>query len=201
MTRRVTYFAGGAAFLLLAAWFLLLWSPKGSELSDARDRNAAAEQKMSELQLKLDRLKALERRSPELQASRDRLVSAVPDKAELAQFILDTNDAAAKAGVDFLSINPNTPAISAIPGAPSAVHVQLTVSGDYFATLNFLDRLTELPRLVLIDQVQLLPAGEEAGGKLSANLSGDIFTTQPPAAVAGLPSPAATATTTTTVQP
>src|SRR4051794_27969432 len=94
VTRRISVMALVAALVLVAAWFLLLWSPKGGELADARTRKRAAEQKVNELQVKLDRLKDAEKREPELDAQRDRLASAVPEKPEVAQFLLEANDAA-----------------------------------------------------------------------------------------------------------
>jgi Tfp pilus assembly protein PilO len=203
VNRRIAMFAGGAMIVLLGAWFMLLWSPKGSELDAARTRKETAEAKANELQVKLDRLKDGQRRSPELLAARDRLVSAVPEHPQLAEFILDTNDAATKAGVDFVSISPTAVSVSKVPGGPPSVAVSLEVSGDYAATLNFLDRLAELPRIVVLDEVQMTP-GEE--GKLTAHLGGNIFTTEEPAVpvAAGAPTAAATtatSTTTTTVAP
>lgn len=191
-------FAGGAMIVLLGAWFMLLWSPKGSELKDARAQQVAAKQQVTELQVKLDRLKDGERRSPELLATQDRLESAVPEHAQLAEFILDVNDAATKARVDFVAITPSPPGPSTVPGGPPSIKLRLEVSGDYFATLEFLDLLADLPRLVVLDEVQLDPT---EGEKLSADLGGSIFTTQPPAVPAGTTATTTPATTTTTVKP
>jgi Tfp pilus assembly protein PilO len=194
-------FAGGAALALLAVWFLLLWSPKGSELSDAKERKTAAEQKVSELELKVARLEDAQEHEPELLATYDRLASAVPADPQLAQFILETNDAAAKAAVDFISITPAPVAVPKRPGQPPVIGIKLSISGDYFATLNFLDRLADLPRIVVLDEVQFRPSTDNA--KLGAELSGSIFTTQVPVpktpTVASIPG--ASTTTTTTVKP
>lgn len=200
MSRRIAMFAGGAAILLLAVWFLLLWSPKGGELADARERKTAAEQKVKQLQVKLAELSDAQRREPALRAQKDRLAAAVPDQPQLAQFILDANDAAAKARVDFMSITPAPPAPSKVPGQPTVIAISLSVSGDYFKTLDFLDRLSALPRIVVLDGVQLQPAGEE-GTKLGATLNGDIFTTEPPAIPGATGATPATGATTPTTTP
>ena len=199
MNRRIAMFAGGAMIVLLGAWFMLLWSPKGSELNEAREQKTAAEQQVTELQVKLDRLKDAQRRSPELLAARDRLVSAIPEHAQLAEFILDANDAATKANVDFVAITPAPPGPSTVPGGPPAIKLRLEVTGDYFATLEFLDLLADLPRMVVLDEVQLNPT--EGGDKLSADLGGSIFTTQPPALPGGATATTTTTSTTTTVKP
>jgi Tfp pilus assembly protein PilO len=200
VNRRIALMAGGAAVLLLGVWFMLLWSPKGSELNEARERNATAEQQVNELQVKLDRLKDLEKREPELLATRDRLDSAVPEESQLAEFILDANDAATEAGVDFISIAPTKPVASKIPGAPPTIHITLAVEGDYFATLNFLDLLAELPRVVVLDQIKLSPSGDSS--RMAADLSGSIFTTETPVVPGAQAATGASAsTTTTTVKP
>jgi Tfp pilus assembly protein PilO len=201
VNRRIMMFAGGAAFALLAVWFLLLWSPKGSELSAAKERKTTAEQKVSELQLKLARLQDAQRREPELQATNDRLASAVPAEPQLAQFILDVNDAATKAAVDFVAISPSPVSLPKIAGQPSVVTVKLTVSGDYHATLDFLDRLADLSRVLVLDEVNLIPTSD--GSKLDAELGGNIFTTRIPTPQGATTAPTATnaSTTTTTVKP
>ena len=191
MTRRIALIAGGAALVLLVAWFFLLWSPKGNELDKARKRTVAAEQQASELQVQLDRLKDAQRHEPELQAAKARLVSAIPERADLAAFILDANDAASKSGVDFMSINPTPPELSAGGPAPE-IRFAMKVTGRYSATLDFLQRMNQLPRIVVFDQVQVTPESDAIAADLSANLSGRLFTLQQPAAAPG-------ATTTTTV--
>lgn len=202
MSRRIALFAVGSMLVLLAAWFLLLWSPKGGELDKARQRRAAAEQQVDALQLKFDRLKDARKREPQLLAARDRLKSAVPEKADLAGFILDANAAAQQAGVDFMSITPTPPAQSPLAGSPPIVAVQVTANGGYFPMMDFLQRLLDLPRLVVIDGIQLRPGGSD-GKQLSADLSGRLLTMQAPAAVAGAAAANAAATsastTTTTV--
>lgn len=203
MTRRIALIAGGAAVVLLIAWFLLLWSPKGGELTEAHERRDVAQQKVTELQVRLDRLKDAQRREPQLLATRDRLASAIPEKPDLAAFILDANDAAAKAGVDFISIAPTPPAVSTVLGVPAGIRLNISVSGPYFATLNFLDRLADLPRIMVVDSVQVSPSGageSSSTEKLSVALTGEMFTTQPP--VSATPTtttvPGAPTTTTTT---
>ena len=89
-------------------------------MSHAKTRRQAAEQTQAELQTQLNRLKAQQKSEPLRRAQLEALRTAIPDQPNLAQFILDVNDAAAKAGIDFVSISPSPPAAPAAPAAAAA---------------------------------------------------------------------------------
>ena len=81
-----------AAVLIVAAWWVFVFSPArsdaskvGSEVTTAKAKSRItrdAEQKQ---------LEDLEKRAPQIQADRDRLRNAVPDQPELATFIEQAN--------------------------------------------------------------------------------------------------------------
>ena len=192
MNRRTVGIAAGVCVGLLVVWFLLLWSPKGKELSKAREARAAAVSDADQLQVKLTRLRDAARHEPELQASLDRLRSAVPDAPNLANFILDTNDVATKTGIDFLAISPKTPAASGT--GPANIGLAINIKGGYFQTLDFMDRLMHQPRVLVIDSIQVTPARTDGGELLAVSVIGRMFTTALPAGTVTPPTSAATAT-------
>jgi Tfp pilus assembly protein PilO len=182
MSRRLLAFGFGAVALLLAVWFLLLWGPQGTKLSDAKKRTTAAESQNSELQLRLSRLQAAQKGAPELMAKGEELRRAIPATPDLAQFILDANDAATAAGVDFLSISPSPP-VPPLGAGPAEVHLQIAVTGSYTEVINYLDRLDDLPRLVVVDTLGLTPGGGDSASPddLSVAITARMFTTAVPA--------------------
>jgi type IV pilus assembly protein PilO len=201
MNRRAVLIAFGAAALLLVLWFLLLWGPQGGRLRAAEDRQTAAEAQNSALELRLSRLQASQERAPELMADLEELRRAVPDDPELAQFILDANEAASDSGVDFLSISPGVPEQSD-PLLPPVIRLAINVTGGYFEVLDYLDRLTNLPRVVVIDDLSLTPTGGDAGGELNVALTARMFATSAPqVATTTTTAPPADGATTTTVAP
>jgi Tfp pilus assembly protein PilO len=211
VNRRALLIGGAAALVVLLAWYFLLWGPRNDDISEARDRKDAAELQAQQLQSEIARLQAAQRDEPLRRAQLETLRAAIPDDPNLAQFILDTNDAATKAGIDFISIAPTPPAAAApaatttttapgtppggnpTPGAgatpPAEIRVALQVQGGYFQVLDFVNRLTDLPRLVVIDA---LTVSADAGGRLSVALQTRMFTRELPAGFGG------TTTTTTT---
>jgi Tfp pilus assembly protein PilO len=199
VTRRTALVAFAAAAALLVLWFMFLWGPQGGKLSDAEDREQAADVQNAALELRLSRLRAAQEKAPELMADLEELRRAVPDDPELAQFILDANDAASAAGVDFLSISPGVPSMSD-PALPPVISLNIDVRGEYFSVLDYLDRMSELPRVVVVDTLGLTPSESATGQELTVAIVGRMFATSAPQLTT--PAPIATpAPTTTTTAP
>jgi Tfp pilus assembly protein PilO len=167
----------GVGVLVLLLWFVVLWGPQGSALSRAKKRADTAEQQRDTLQDQLTRLKASKRDEPLKRSQLETLRVAVPDDPNLAQFILDANDAASRSGIEFLSITPTPPSQSgggtpSAAGAPPAVKLSMNITGGYFQVLDFVNRLDRLPRIVVIDGMTL--SGSQ-GGQLTAQLTARMF--------------------------
>jgi Tfp pilus assembly protein PilO len=169
----------GAALLITAVWYFALWSPKGEDLDKAKADQAAQEQRASELTARLARLKKLEANADVLERDRALLATAIPTADELDNFLLQVNERATAAGVDFMSIAPQQPAAATgAPGAvaaggPTPVGLQMQVTGDYFAILRFLEQLRDGERLVTVENFSLSKGGE--GNQMSASIGGRMF--------------------------
>ena len=208
VNRRSLLIGVGAGLAVLLIWYFLLWSPRGSAIDDAKGRQQTAADQADELEARLNQLRDAQRNEAATRAQIAQLQEAIPDEANLAQFILDTNDAATRSGIDFLSISPTPPAAATTvdpntgappPGVPSEIALGVSITGGYFQVLDFVNRLTDLTRIVVIDGITV---SSGAGGDLSVQLNGKMFTTQPPAGAPGDPATTTTtapgATTTTT---
>ena len=208
MPRRPLLVAGGAALLVLLLWYVFLWRPTSSSVAKARTEADAAERQRDDLRDQLNRLRSSQRQEPLKLSQLATLKVAVPDDPNLAQFILDANDAATKSGIDFLSISPTPPstATGATPtpttvaggggGAPVSIKLTMTIQGGYFQVIDFLNRLDRLPRIVVIDALTM--TGSPTGGQLSVTITARMFTaTATPVAGASTATTAPGATTTT----
>src|SRR4051812_35235629 len=177
----------GAGVVVILLWFVALWSPQGSALSDARKRKNDAQQQGATLRDQLTRLQQARADQPLKQSQLETLRVAIPDDPNLAQFILDANDAANKAGIQFLSISPTPPSAqgqgtTAAPGAtagaaPVPIRMAITISGGYFQVLDFINRLNRLPRIVVIDALTFSGGGDISN--MSVSISARMFTTSP----------------------
>ncbi len=178
---------GVTAVLMLvvtALWWAFLYSPQRASVAAANDRLLASEQVNDELELTLARLQDTQRRSPELTADLEQLRTAVPDEASLGQFLLDANDVATQSGVLFTSVSPTLPAVNGTdPLLPAVVSMSIIVGGGYHETLDYLNRLAAMRRLLIVDSISVSP-GEDpltSAPLLYVSLTARIFTTAIPA--------------------
>jgi len=220
VNRRLVLGVVGAAVVILAFWYLALWNPSHNDLKKAQQRTAEAKAQQAQLEAAVNRLRSAQKDEPLQRAKLESLRTAIPDTPNLAQFILDANDAASKAGIDFISITPTPPAAvirssattpttaaatttttaaatattattTPVSTGPAEINLQLQIKGGYFQVLDFLNRLDRLPRLTVVDGVNI--TGDDQG-VLTVNLTGRMFVRSVPP---GFPGGVATTTTTT----
>lgn len=221
MNRRALGIGALVAVLVLVLWYMLLWSPANGDVQEANDRQAQAEDEANRLRTEIQRLRAAQQNEPAQRARLEALRAGIPDDPNLAQFILDTNDAAVRAGIDFISVAPTPPApagaagaaaattattaagTAATPGAaaapPAEIRVNLQIQGGYFQALDFLNRLDLMPRIVVIDN---LAVTADQTARLSVTIAARMFTGSVPAGFGGTaatPSTTVPGATTTTV--
>jgi Tfp pilus assembly protein PilO len=184
--------AGGVVIVLL--WWFALYSPATKELDDTKTKTEQAESAQQSLEATLGRLQDLARNAPQQEAILRRLNAAVPETPDLADFIIQANQIASESGIDFLSIAPSPPAASTTGGTTSTISLSIQIKGGFFQVLEYLNRLEDLDRLVVVDTISL--GGGDSGtsttgpsassaaaaattsgtGTLSVTLTGRMFT-------------------------
>ncbi|MBW3614052.1 MAG: type 4a pilus biogenesis protein PilO, partial [Actinobacteria bacterium] len=85
--------------------------------------------------------------------------------------------------------NAGAPTPGAAAGAPTAIGLQMQVTGDYFAVLRFMEELRDGPRLVTVDTFSLSKGGE--GAQMSATIGGKMFVSPTVTAPVVTPTPSA----------
>lgn len=184
--RTTTIAMVGAAVLVLLVWFMFVFRPTRADISDTREQLATAEQEEQSLRATLQRLEGIEEDRPALESELRRLTAAIPPQPELANFILAAHDIASRAEIDFLSITPAppepTPALNI-----STISMSIRAEGRFFNVLDYLDRLEELERIVVIDELALARqvAAEEVQQQAQAAQTGAAPAPASPAPGAG----------------
>ena len=198
------------AVVLVLLWYFVLFAPTSSDLSDTRDKVAQARSQRQQLADTVHGLEELSRNNAQQQASLRTLRAAVPPTPDLGGFILEANDIATAAGIDWLSIAPTAPAATGGAGPPSTIALSIQVNGGFFEVLDYLNRFERMERLVLVDTINVSAGGAGGTGAsgtsgaagtsgstgttstdttgapdLSVTLTGRMFTSQEPAASGG----------------
>jgi Tfp pilus assembly protein PilO len=172
-TTLIAIAAGGVVLVLL--WYFVLFAPTSKDLNDTRDQVAAAQSQKQELENTIRRLKELSRNAPQQQATLRKLRAAIPANPDLGEFILQANDIAAAAGIDFLSITPTPPTSTGGGGPNSTIAIAMQVDGGFFQVLDYLNRLEDLERLVLVDTINI-STSSSTGADASTGATGGTDT-------------------------
>jgi Tfp pilus assembly protein PilO len=217
--RTTLIFGAVGAVVVVLLWYFLLFAPTSSDLSSTRDEVSEVDSQNQELQNTIRRLKELSRNSVEQQAQLRTLRAAIPSTPDLGEFILQANEIASAAGIDWLSIAPNPPAATGGAGPTSTISLTIQVDGQFSAVLDYLNRLEDLERLVVVDGINVTTGGGadgESGASgaagatgsvtgapsLSVSITGRMFTdAQPPATPGSTGTPSTPGGTTSTTVP
>lgn len=200
-TRLILTIAAVIVACLALYWFFV--KPQRAELARVNDEIAQEEIKTTQLEAELQRLQGLQANAPALQAELSEIRRFVPKKPDLSNFIFQVQEAANRAGLDFVQISPELPAGPPEGAALAQVQSSIVASGGYFSLQDFLRRLYGLDRALRADTVTIaVQSLEPYGTRLTMTLSTRIFFEVPgetPAALA--PAPGATPTPTPTPTP
>jgi Tfp pilus assembly protein PilO len=179
--------------VVVLVWNLLIFAPKGRSLSSAKKEVQAAQQIERTLRVTLARLTEISHNGPEIAAQLDRLSAAVPTSPDLDGFILSANQIAVQSGIEWLSVSPGV--VQAGTTGPSVIPLSISIKGGFFQVLDYLNRLEDLGRLVIVDSINVTAGGADSttatsqpstgATTLSVTLSGRMFTLAAPAAPAG----------------
>ena len=208
-SRQLTIATVLIALVLIVAFFFLIWIPKGKQITAANANLATLQSQNATTQAEIATLVAFQAQLPTATAELVRLQTAIPTYPDLANFILAMNSISNESGISFISISPSQPApeVAATTGTsplPPDVSLSVQVKGGYFQVLDFLNRLDNMPRLVVTSSLSISGSGSTLGGaassgsQISASIKAAIYSQSIPPGVPGLPT---VSTTTTTAAP
>lgn len=173
-----------AAFALIFGWNAVLLAPRESEANDVREEVAAAKAEEQALRASLAELRRLAGDSEAREDQLARFTRLIPPEPDLAGFIRTMNDVATSSQVDWSSLTPAAPT-TGVGGAPATVGLSIKVDGTFFQLLDYLRRIENLERLVVIDAVDMAAVPATGGpSKLTLNLQGRTFASFLPAGAA-----------------
>ena len=202
MKRNVLIAGAVGLVVVILAWYFIIYSPIGEDLTAAKTSTASEQAKTQDLQNTLSRLAAQSKNATRQEALLRKFDQAIPQKSNLAEFIIQLNKLATSSGIKFMSITDTAPAAGV---SSSVIALSINIGGSFFQVKNYLSQLERLERLVIVDGVTISAgagsSSSSAGGSvsdttgLSVTLTGRMFTRAAPQSAAGAPS----ATTPTTV--
>jgi Tfp pilus assembly protein PilO len=153
--------------------FAAVLRPQAARIADTKQQAEAQRVRLAELELNLRQLQSLQQEAPELRARAEQVDTAMPNDPQLAQFVLQVQDAARKSAIDWLAVSPASPQAGQEAGIEE-INVSMSLTGGYFQVEDFVARLETLGRALKISQVTLGP-GPSGLPQLAASLVMKMF--------------------------
>jgi Tfp pilus assembly protein PilO len=205
MNKRAPLIAAGVALLLVVLTFLFLVKPKMAAVTDARGQLVTKQQEASTLTTQLTTLRDDQANASKFQDTIDMVDQRVPPLLDEQGLITLLRVAGEQSGVDHLSAQFGTPAVTSASGV-STIPVTVSLQGRYFTVAEFFYKIETLPRAAKVTQFTLTPggsalAGTVAPGTMLAQVTIEFYTTdtsagpgsdpgsQPPVGVAASAAP------------
>lgn len=160
-----------AAVLVTFLWYTFLLKPIRAQATKVKADTATERDKLQPLQSQLALAQKDASHAAQFKAELQSLQSAMPDSPALAAFIRDVNGIAAASGVSWQSVSHAQPTLGA--AGVMSITVGIVVQGTYPQVMDYLGRLAQLQRLLVVDSVQFNPAVQtSAPGASGSSASG-----------------------------
>ena len=166
-----------AGALVIALFYVLLWSPAREDLVELEEQIAAQQTQQQQLQQEITRLRAVRDEAPEVEAELAAAEAIVPRDAALPAALRQLQVAADESGVVLQSVSTSRP--TALVGAPdglSSINASMQIFGGYFQIVDFLRRVEDpsiTPRGLTWGNATLA-LGEEYP-ELNVSLTGSLY--------------------------
>lgn len=168
---------GIAIIVLVAVLFsVFLIYPQFQRRQELKVKQAEVQKQVLSSEATLARLKEAKAQSLVNRAELMRIANQIPDSPEMPTLIVQVQDIANQAGVEFVSITPAEPKPE---GAVQTVELAISLTGEFRDCVDFLTRLWALTREVRVVNLQVLA---QAYPTLAVNLKADAFVMAEPAA-------------------
>ena len=155
-----------------ALGFLVLFIvPQFGSLATLDDELQDIEQRKTAAETTLARRQEMKARAAETQVQLLDLASRFPETPELPALIIELQDVANTAEIEFIQITPTTPAAE---GDVSSLPVNMSVTGEWKQLIDFLELLRDLRREIRIANLTVSSVAPETGPEPGADEGPDV---------------------------
>jgi type IV pilus assembly protein PilO len=161
----------------VAAFSFILFRPKLTQLTQLMNEEAQASQKIRATRLTLLRLQSAKKQASEINQRLARAKEILPAEGDIPSIILEIQDIANQAGIEFVSIKPG----SLIPNDGYAeLPLDIVIDGYFYDLVDFLYRLEKMKRATKVSKIRIVE-GKKKLPNIQTTISGSVFVLAPPA--------------------
>jgi type IV pilus assembly protein PilO len=162
--QRIGIYAATLILIIGLSVWLLFW-PKHQSIDVLGKQLAQVQQELAKAKKNAAELNDWRNKMKQKEAQYKTVMRALPEKEEIPTLLAGISQAGRDAGLEFLLFQPK-------PETPkefyAEIPVDISVSGTYHQVAVFFDKVSNLPRIVNIRDIKMVPAGQkETGGTLT----------------------------------
>lgn len=147
------------AILVLGGYAWMFYQPARTELEAARAKERDLERKVSEVRAIVANLDAFQHEIADLEQKLKQALRQLPDSKELPGLLTDVSSLGKDAGLEFKSFRPQD---EISRDFYAEVPIQIEFSGDYHDIARFFDKVSKLPRIVNVSELNMEIASQDA---------------------------------------
>lgn len=170
---------GILVFLVLAisaGYWYFYWSPKSDDIRRAKARAVQVEKQVSEYEAIARELPKFEAENKRLQKEFELVASKLPKEKEIPALIDSVYEEISASNLDSIIFAPKGQVTKEIY---AEIPIDMEVVGTYYNLADFFDRISRLPRIVNVRNLNL-KRGSGGGNSLDATFSVVTFRLLPP---------------------
>ena len=161
--QRVLIYAS-AIILLVGSFAYFAYLPKHKEIGRLESEYKVLAEKLDKARTTAKQLNYYRAKMKAAEAQFNIVMKALPEKEEIPTLLSGISQAARDAGLDITKFQPNQEKAKEFY---AEVPISISVSGNYHNVALFFDKISNLPRIVTIEAVKLIP--DKDAVKLTAN--------------------------------
>lgn len=154
--------------LVVVAGYFMVITPKMEELKKAEKEESSLRRTFDEKAQKAANLDAYKQQLDEMRQSFGALLRQLPNKTEIETLLTDISQTGISSGLEIDLFKPEG---LILKDFYAEYPIKLKVTGRYHEFAQFVSGVAALPRIVTLKDIEILPAGEKSGVKLSMELT------------------------------
>jgi type IV pilus assembly protein PilO len=164
--QRMGIYAATLVVIIGLSIWLLLW-PKHENIKALEQQLAKVQQELAVAKKNASELNDWRNKMKQKEARYKTVMRELPEKEEIPTLLAGISQAGRDAGLEFLLFQPKT---ESVKGFYAEIPVDINVSGTYHQVAVFFDKVANLPRIVNIRDVKMMPASQkDSGGELNTS--------------------------------
>ena len=147
------------ALLVLGSYGWFVYRPARAEVLKAEAQERDLERKVSEVRAIVANLAAFETELAEMEQRLKQALRQLPDSKELPGLLTDVTSLGKDAGLEFKAFRPQD---EIARDFYAEVPIEIEFSGDYHDIARFFDKVSKLPRIVNVSQLNMEISDQQA---------------------------------------